>query len=105
MWRWLRRLASTSRVEWNRSLKLKSQYLNVLVVTICLVITPVTVHAEDLLVFMYGSGSVERYIADGKHWGTFISGLLHGWEGNEWIAGELYTIVLIDPVELYTIAV
>lgn len=50
-------------------------------VTICLVITPVTVHAEDLLVFMYGSGSVERYDADGKHLGTFISGLLHGWEG------------------------
>lgn len=50
-------------------------------VTICLVITPETVHAEDLLVFMYGSGSVERYDADGKHLGTFISGLLHGWEG------------------------
>ena len=25
--------------------------------------------------------------------------------GNEWIAGELYTIVLMDPVKLYTIAV
>jgi hypothetical protein len=60
---------------------MKSQYLNFLMVTICLVITPETVHAEDLLVFMYGSGSVERYDADGKHLGTFISGLLHGWEG------------------------
>lgn len=31
--------------------------------------------AADLLVLMHGSGKVERYDADGKHLGTFISGL------------------------------
>ncbi len=31
--------------------------------------------AADLLVLMHGSGKVERYDAEGKHLGTFISGL------------------------------
>jgi hypothetical protein len=38
-----------------------------------------------------GELSLAAYFTDGR--------------GNEWIAGELYTIVLMDPVELYTIAV
>ena len=38
-------------------------------------LTSISLHAADLLVLMHDSGKVERYDAEGKHLGTFISGL------------------------------
>jgi hypothetical protein len=41
----------------------------------------------------------------GNIWELSLAAYFTDERGNEWIAGELYTIVLMDPVELYTIAV
>ena len=44
--------------------------------TVCALAASISsLHAADLLVLMHGSGKVERYDAEGKHLGTFLSGL------------------------------
>jgi hypothetical protein len=52
-----------------------------------------------------GAGVSSDTMPMGNIWELSLAAYFTDGRGNEWIAGELYTIVLMDPVELYTIAV
>ena len=57
--------------KWNNQMN----HFSKLFALLALWLTSISLHAADLLVLMHDSGKVERYDAEGKHLGTFISGL------------------------------